>query len=89
MIILEHCSQDPRDVQSSAKSLVARSLVQVRGDGYFVHDLLLDFAKNAIDPETKKVATSRQAQYLGRLDVLEGFYDGSTGLGRGYVSLMA
>lgn len=62
MIILEHCSQDPPDVQSSAMSLVARSLVQVRRVSFSVRHLLLYLAMNAIDPETKKVAMSRLAR---------------------------
>lgn len=47
-------------------------------DQYFVHDLLLDFAKINIKAKKleviKKAATSRQTQYLGRLDVLLGYF---------------
>lgn len=66
MILLDYCSQDPRDAESSAKSLVARSLVQVRRVAYIVHDLLLEIAEKKIVTEIKEVATSRQAQYLAR-----------------------
>ncbi|CAM9768461.1 unnamed protein product [Scytosiphon promiscuus] len=62
------------------EGLVTRSLLQRReADNYFVHDLLLDFAKVSIDAKAenregiKEAATSRQTQYLGRLDVLEDY----------------
>lgn len=71
-IITNHFSQDCRDAKVSAKCFVARSLVQVRRDGgYLVHDLILDFTKSTIYGEIKEAAMSRQAQYLGRLDVLK------------------
>lgn len=66
VILLSYCAQNPRDTESSVQSLVARSLVQARGVAYFVHDLLLDFAMKEIGMKIKEVATSRQAQYLGR-----------------------
>lgn len=48
---------------------------------YVVHDLLLDFAKVSIAnveifEDIKVAATSRQTQYLGRLDVLEDYWRG-------------
>lgn len=44
-----------------------------QGDEYVVHNLLLEFAKKTIDEETKAAAMSRQAQYLGRPDVVEAY----------------
>lgn len=66
--------------------------MQKRGGDYQVHDLLLDFAKSEINMERfrtiKEAATSRQAQYLGRLDVVHTYSD--TGeLAGGVYSLMA
>lgn len=82
-------SQDCRDAQVSAKSLVAKGLVQVRrGAGYLVHDLLLDFATNTISVKTKEVAISRQAQYLGRLDVLKAYSSSARVANGGCYSLM-
>lgn len=49
-------------------------MLQAHGDEYSVHDLLLDFAKKEIEGSgDKESATSRQAQYLGRLDVFEAY----------------
>jgi len=72
-------------------SLAARALVQVRGHGYLVHDVLLDFARNRIkletNRETKKTATSRQAQCLSRLNVVKAYRSSAQeGIG-GYYSL--
>lgn len=39
-------------------------------DGYRVHDLVLEFVKDRIKPAALEKAASRQAQYLGRLDVV-------------------
>lgn len=93
IIMSNHHWQDFRDAQVAAKSLAARSLVQVRGDGYLVHDVLLDFAKDRINletnRETKKAATSRQARYLSRLNVIKAYRSSAQeGIG-GYYSLAA
>lgn len=63
--------QDLADAKFIARDLVDRCLMQVRGDGYTVHDLVLDFAKFkiAVFESIRESAISRQAQYLGRLDV--------------------
>lgn len=89
MVILNHISQDFRDAQVSTKSFVSRKLLQVRRDGYLVHYLLLDFAKKQIEGETREPATSRQAQYLGRLDVLKAYQANKDQLSRGYYDLIA
>lgn len=74
-------------------SLARRALVQVRRDGYLVHDVLLDFARNRIkletNRETKKTATSRQAQYLSRLNVVKAYRSSARECTGGYYSLAA
>lgn len=68
---------------------MTRSLLQVRGgDAYVIHDLLLDFIRTRIEDyaETKKTAASRQAEYLGRLDVLQ-TYSARGEVNGGYYSL--
>lgn len=61
------------------KDLVTRSLVQGQNDKYVVHDLVLDLVKRKIEEEDslKKVATLRQSEYLGELDVLRSYFDKS------------
>lgn len=82
--------QDPKDVRVLAKDLVGRSLMQMRGDKYLLHDSLLDFVKGKIKdfPETKTFATSHQSEYLGRLDVLKAYSDRGEVDG-GFFSLIA
>lgn len=85
--------QDVRDAQVVAMSLEARALVQIRDDGYLIHDVLLDFARERIksetNRETKKTATSRQAQYLSRLNVVKAYRSSAEeGIGE-YYSLTA
>lgn len=68
---------------------MTRSLLQVRGgDAYVIHDLLLDFIRTRIEDyaETKNTAASRQAEYLGRLDVLQ-TYSARGEVNGGYYSL--
>lgn len=70
--------------------LVARCLLQRRVvDLYFVHDLLLDYVKAKIEKSEaiKDAATSRQTQYLGKLDVLSG-YSVDRGSLEGFYSLV-
>lgn len=54
-----------------------------RGDGYAVHDLVLDFAKLKIVEfeSTRENAISRQAHYLGRLDVTLNYAEGEDAAG--------
>lgn len=82
--------QDPKDVRVLAKDLVGRSLVQMHGNEYLLHDRLLDFVKGRIEdfPETKASATSRQSVYLGRLDVLRAYSDKGE-IDGGFFSLIA
>lgn len=53
-----------------------------------MHDLLLDFVRTRIEEyaETKKIAALRQAEYLGRLDVLR-TYSAKGEVNGGYYSL--
>lgn len=64
------------DARVSAKDLVSRSLLQVRGDEYAVHDLLLDFVKTQIakDEDVMRTATLRQSSYLGDPTILLAYY---------------
>lgn len=75
-------SQDPIDAKAVAKGLERKSLLQVVGQGYHMHDVLLDFAKVTIEGfrNIKAIATQRQAQYLGRLKALRACVEnGATG----------
>lgn len=59
---------------------------------YRVHDLLLEFVttKLQLEEETAKRATELQAQYLGRLDVVEKYDNPEHGAGvQGFYSLAA
>ena len=67
--------QDLEDARVSANDLVDRSLLQMRGDHYLVHDLVLRFVKTNVEGMAREAAISRQARYLGRLDVLLGYVD--------------
>ena len=87
IITLNPCSQDPRD---AAKSLVVRSLLQVRKGKYLVRDPVLDFAKNRAMAfrEIKESAILRQRQYLGRLDVLEAYRSSAREVSGNFYTLM-
>ncbi|CAM9148460.1 unnamed protein product [Ectocarpus sp. 4 AP-2014] len=71
--------EDPEGTRDDAEGLVTKCLLHaVGGGGYRVHDLVLEFAKTGIraqEEQTVKKATALQAQYLGRLDVLESYRD--------------
>ncbi|CAM9900520.1 unnamed protein product [Ectocarpus sp. 4 AP-2014] len=76
--------EDPEGTRDAAEGLVRKCLLHaVGGGGYRVHDLVLEFAKTSIraEEETVEKATALQAQYLGRLDVLESFRDPEHGAG--------
>lgn len=60
-----------------------------RGDGYLVHEIVLDFTKSTIYGEIKEAAMSRQAQYLGRLDVLKAYRSSAGKVNGDYFSLLA
>ncbi|CAM9419423.1 unnamed protein product [Scytosiphon promiscuus] len=85
--------EDVKDVEEEAEGLVSKCLLQeVGGSGYGVHDLLLEYVKTKInaDGERVKQATALQAQYLGRLDVVESHGDPKRGAGnQGYLALYA
>ena len=80
LTLLTSRSQDLEGARFLADGLVTRSLLQRRiRDQYFVHDLLLDFAKVTINKSSSNVkdtATSRQATFLGRIEVLQTYFGG-------------
>ena len=81
--------QDREDCRDAARGLIDRSLLQAVGSSdYRVHDLLLDFVKDSVKPAPLKRAASRQAKYLGRLDVVNRFATEGT-CQEGLYSLMA
>lgn len=67
-----------------------KSLVRVAEQSYYLHDLVLDFAKDELSKLRGKVqlVTSRQAQYLGTISVLEGYARAGL-VSRGFYDLMA
>ncbi|CAN0235939.1 unnamed protein product [Ectocarpus sp. 12 AP-2014] len=76
--------EDAEGTRDEAEGLVSKCLLHaVGGGGYRVHDLVLEFAKTSIRAEEEIVdkATALQAQYLGRLDVLESYRDPEHGAG--------
>ncbi|CAN0270483.1 unnamed protein product, partial [Ectocarpus fasciculatus] len=76
--------EDAEGTRDEAETLVSKCLLRaVRGGGYRVHDLVLEFAKTSIraEEETVEKATALQAQYLGRLDVLKSYRDPEHGAG--------
>ncbi|CAM9531944.1 unnamed protein product [Ectocarpus sp. 6 AP-2014] len=76
--------EDTGGTQEEAEGLVVKCLLQdVGGGGYRVHDLVLDFVKIKIkaDVEMVKKATTLQARFLGRLDVLKGYESPEHGAG--------
>ncbi|CAN0313798.1 unnamed protein product, partial [Hapterophycus canaliculatus] len=76
--------EDTGGTQEEAEGLVGKCLLQdVGGGGYRVHDLVLDFVKIKIkaDVEMVKKATTLQAHFLGRLDVLKGYNSPEHGAG--------
>lgn len=70
--------------------LVDHCLLQAVEGGYRLHDLVLEYLQLIIkmDPPLAKAASSRQAQYLGRLDVLLEYKAGEFSAG-GVYSLVA
>ncbi|CAN0367181.1 unnamed protein product [Ectocarpus sp. 6 AP-2014] len=76
--------EDAEGTRDEAEGLVSKCLLHaVGGGGYRVHDLVLEFAKTSIraEEETLKRVTALQAQYLGRLNVLESYRDPEHGAG--------
>ena len=90
LTILSDGFQDLADARVSVKDLRARSMVQVRGHEYTVHDLLLDFVRSKIkeDDLAKETFTRRQAQYLGSVEVFTAYSDKGE-IHRGFHSLLA
>lgn len=76
--------QDVEGTREEADGLVSKCLLQSVGDdGYRVHDLVLEAMKLnvKVDTEMVKNATALQAQYLSRLDVVQGYCDPRHGAG--------
>lgn len=76
--------QDTGGAREEAEGLVSKCLLQdVGGGGYRVHDLVLEFVKIKIKADVGMVAkaTTLQAQYLGRVDVLRSYGDPEHGVG--------
>ncbi|CAN0282434.1 unnamed protein product, partial [Scytosiphon promiscuus] len=73
--VVDKSTQDPSDTTLLLSDLVDKSLVKVVEQNYYLHDLVLDFAKDELMKLRGKVqlVTSRQAQYLGTISVLEGY----------------
>ncbi|CAM9160206.1 unnamed protein product [Choristocarpus tenellus] len=71
------------DVHMYAQLLVGHALLLSLENGYRIHDMVLDFLKFNIgrDSEIVATATSRQAQYLGRLEVLHKYALGGQVIG--------
>lgn len=69
--------QDNEGAREEARGLASKSLLQdVGGGGYRVHDLVLGFMKARIEADTAvgvEKATTLQAHYLARLDVVESY----------------
>ncbi|CAM9716370.1 unnamed protein product, partial [Hapterophycus canaliculatus] len=67
-------TRDTEGTREEALGLVSKCLLQDTGGGrYRVHDLVLEFMKIKIKADTEMIsqATTLQAQYLGRLDVVK------------------
>ncbi|CAM9384158.1 unnamed protein product [Ectocarpus sp. 13 AM-2016] len=77
-------TKDMEGTRDEADGLVSKKLLQgVGGDGYRLHDLVLDFLKIKIAADEEMVgnATALQAQYLGRLDVVKSYENPEHGAG--------
>eukprot|EP00903_Cladosiphon_okamuranus_P005675 g5638.t1 len=82
--------QDPSDTTLLLSDLVDKSLLKVVEQSYYLHDLVLDFAKDELRKLGRRVqlVTCRQAQFLGTISVLEGYARAGESL-RGFYALMA
>lgn len=83
-------SQDPSDTALLLSDLVDKSLVKIVEQSYYLHELVLDFGKNELRQLRGDVqlVTSRQAQYLGSISVLEDYARAGETL-QGFYALMA
>ncbi|CAM9829498.1 unnamed protein product [Ectocarpus sp. 12 AP-2014] len=81
---------DPDDTTLLVHYLVDKSLVKVEEHAYYLHDLVLDFAKDELRKLREKVrlVNSRQAQYLGRMSIVKDYAEAGEVLG-GLYALMA
>ncbi|CAN0342697.1 unnamed protein product, partial [Ectocarpus sp. 12 AP-2014] len=76
-------NEAPGAAKTFAAQLVDESMLQPAGDAFRLHDLVLRFLKPKLkaDP-SRPIATSRVAEYLGQLKVLQRYIDaGETGDG--------
>ena len=58
------------DVKTGATFLVDRSLLQVVNEKYRLHDLMLEYLQMTVKKELGRKASSRQAHFLSRIEVL-------------------
>ena len=77
-IIFSFLLQDVNDVETGADFLVDRCLLQVVNEKYRLHDLVLEYLHMAIkmDEDLKIKASSRQARFLSRIEVLRRYSAG-------------
>ena len=86
--------QDVSDVKAGATVLVDRCLLQVANDEYRLHDLVLEYLHTVIkmDEGLEIKASSRQARFLSRIEVLRRYSAGGdrrSSSGPGLYSLVA
>ena len=77
-IIFSFLLQDVSDVKTGAVFLVDRCLLQVVNEKYRLHDLVLQYLQTGIkmDEDLKIKASSRQARFLSRIEVLRRYSAG-------------
>ena len=83
-------AQDVRDVPTGTSVLVDRCLLQDTTGGYRLHDLVLEYMQLIIKDYRglAEKAASRQAGYLGRLDVFNGYAAGGFSCSKGGLYLL-
>ena len=77
-IIFSFLLQDVSDVKTGAVFLEDRCLLQVVKEKYRLHDLVLEYLRTAIkmDEDLEIKASSRQARFLSRIEVLRRYSAG-------------
>ena len=69
------------DVKTGATFLVDRSLLQVVDEKYRLHDIVLEYLQMTVKKELGRKASSRQARFLSRIEVLRRYSAGDTRFG--------
>ncbi|CAN0448098.1 unnamed protein product, partial [Ascophyllum nodosum] len=64
------------DVKTGATFLVDRSLLQVVDENYRLHDLVLEYLQMTVKEKLGRKASSRQARFLSRIEVLRRYSAG-------------